>query len=581
MTTQSKAVGAPAPPEEPVSEQRSHRQIMVVIGALMLGMLLAALDQTIVATALPTIAGDLGGLNHLAWVVTAYLLTSTISTPLWGKLGDLYGRKQLFQIAIVIFLIGSALSGLSQTMGELIAFRALQGIGGGGLIVGAMAIVGDVVSPRQRGRYQGYFGGIFALASVAGPLIGGFFTDHATWRWVFYVNLPIGVVALFVIAAVLHLPRIRREHAIDYLGTALMSIGVTAIILLTTWGGSQYAWGSSMIIGLGAAGAAFLVAFVFAERWAKEPLIPLHLFKNEVFSVTSAVGFIVGFGMFGGIVYLPLYLQTVHGASPTMSGLQLLPLMAGVLSMSILSGVLITRTGKYKLFPIIGTGVMALGLYLLSRMSSTTSIGVASVYMLVLGLGLGSVMQVLIIAVQNAVPYRHLGTATSSATFFRSIGGSFGVAVFGGIFNSALIRNLPKYVPPEGLKDVVNGNVASNPAQLAALPPPIHEGFIQAFAHSLDTVFLIGVPIALFAFLLSLILQEVPLRDNPFVGGQEPSPKGPFGDPTQAPSTAEPVASPSVAAPAAGTAAEPAAPAAVGASSSKASDSRTVLTRKH
>ncbi|MGZ4619991.1 MAG: MDR family MFS transporter [Frankiaceae bacterium] len=498
------------PPLAGPAEGRPH--LRLVIAGLMLGMLLAALDQTIVATALPTIAGDLGGLNHLSWVVTAYILGSTISTPLYGKLGDLYGRKRLYQAAILIFLVGSALSGLSQSMGQLIGFRAIQGIGAGGLIVGAQAIIGDVVSPRERGRYIGLFVGVFGLASVAGPLLGGFFTESLTWRWVFYINLPIGAFALFVIAGALRLPRHRTHHRIDYLGAALLALGVTAIILVTTWGGTQYAWDSARIVVLGVAGVAFLVAFVAVERRASEPILPPSLFTNSVFSVTSAIGFIVGFAMFGAIVYLPLFLQTVDGASPTVSGLRTLPLMAGLLVTSVVSGQMIARWGRYKVFPILGTATMTLGLYLLSRMSALTTHWQSSLNMLVLGLGLGLVMQVLVVAVQNAVPYRLLGTATSAATFFRSIGGSFGVAIFGAIFTAALRDNLPKYLPPQALARVPQGNVDFNPEQLKALPAPIHEGFVEAFAHSLQTVFLVGVPFALLAFVLAWFLKEVPLR---------------------------------------------------------------------
>ncbi len=510
------------PPSEQGDEpqQLTHRSILVILSALMLGMLLAALDQTIVATALPTIAGDLGGLNHLSWVVTAYLLTSTISTPLWGKLGDLYGRKKLFQAAIVIFLVGSALSGLSQSMSELIAFRALQGVGAGGLIVGAQAIIGDVVSPRRRGRYMGYFGAVFGVTSIAGPLLGGFFTESLTWRWVFYINLPIGFIALAVVAAVLHLPRKRTDHAVDYWGTALLGGGVTAIILLTTWGGTTYPWGSPVIVSLAVLGAALIGAFCLVERRVPEPLIPLELFTNRVFSVTSMIGFILGFAMFGTIVYLPLYLQTVHGASPTSSGLQLLPLMVGMLGTSVTSGRLISRWGRYKIFPILGMAIMALGIYLLSRMTASTPFVVSALFMFVVGVGLGGVMQVLVIAIQNSVPYRYLGTATSTATFFRSIGGSFGVSVFGAIFNNRLRANLPLYLPAQAISHIGGTNIASNPAQLGTLPPSIHHGFVMAFSHTLETVFLVGVPVVVIGFALTWLLKEVPLRDQPFVSGE-------------------------------------------------------------
>ena len=497
--------------------KEEHRRILVILGALMLGMLLAALDQTIVATALPTIAGDLHGLNHLSWVVTAYLLTSTISTPLWGKLGDLYGRKKLFQAAIVIFLIGSALSGLSGDMAELIGFRALQGIGAGGLMVGAQAIIGDVVSPRQRGRYMGYFGAVFGLSSVIGPLAGGFITQHLSWRWVFYINLPLGIVALAVIAAVLHLPRQRTHHSIDYLGTALLGGAVTAIILLTTWGGTTYAWGSAPIIWLAVAALALIGLFCWVELRAAEPVLPLGLFRISVFSVSSSIGFLVGFVMFGAIIYIPLYLQTVHAATPTSSGLQLLPLVGGMLVTFIISGRLVTRWGRYKIFPVLGTAVMCIGLFLFSLLTPSTSLVVSSLYMVVLGVGIGGVMQVLVVAVQNAVPRSQLGVATSSSTFFRSIGGSFGVAAFGAIFNNRLAASLPKYLPPSALRAVHGSNVSASPAQLDALPPAIHHGYVLAFSDSLHVVFLIGAPIALVAFALTWLLKDLPLRDQAYV----------------------------------------------------------------
>ncbi len=492
-------------------------KVLPVIIALMLGMLLAALDQTIVATALPTISADLGGLNHLAWVVTAYLLTATISTPLWGNLGDLYGRKKLFQGAIIIFLIGSALSGLSSSMAELIGFRAIQGIGGGGLIVGAQAIIGDVVSPRERGKYQGIFGGVFGLASVAGPLLGGFLTQNASWRWVFYINLPIGIIALFVIAATLHLPRSSKKHSIDYLGTIVLGLGIASMILITTWGGTTYSWTSSTILGLGALSLVCIIGFIGIEKKAKEPLLPLSLFSNSSFSLTSIVGFMIGFVMFGAIIYLPTFLQIVFGATPTNSGLELLPLMGGLILTSIISGILITKHGHYKIFPIIGTALMTGGLYLLSLMKATTSLATTMEYMFILGLGLGLVIQVLVLIVQNAVPHSQLGTATSSASFFRSIGGAFGVSVFGAIFNNRLIHNLPKYLPPTVLSHIHKGSVALNPAQLDRLPAPIHNGFTQAFAHSLDIVFLVGVPVALLAFVVTFFIKQLPLRDHSYI----------------------------------------------------------------
>ncbi len=506
--------GAASPVEagEPGDAHLTHRQILIVFSGLMLGMLLAALDQTIVATALPTIVGDLHGLNRLSWVVTAYLLTSTASAPLYGKISDLYGRKRVFQSAILIFLAGSVLSGLSQTMDELVAFRALQGLGAGGLIVLATTIIGDIVPPRERGRYQGYFGAVFGLASVAGPLLGGFLVEGPGWRWIFYVNLPIGAVALVVTSVVLKESMVHRRPSIDFGGAGLMVAGVSALLLVTVWGGNQYPWSSPTIIALAGAGLALIAAFLVREQHAAEPILPLRLFANRVFTVASAMGFIVGVSMFGAIIFLPVYLQLVNGVSPTESGLLLLPLVAGLFTASIGSGQIISRVGRYKVFPIVGTAGVAVGLWLLSHLGVHTSHLVVSLYMVVLGVGIGGVMQVLVLATQNAVDYQDLGVATSLATFFRSLGGAFGTSIFGAILTSRLTHLLPRLLPPGTPAKAVQVALTGSPAALARLSPAAHTGAVVAFVRSLHTVFTVGVPFALAAFVLAALLPEVPLR---------------------------------------------------------------------
>jgi EmrB/QacA subfamily drug resistance transporter len=492
------------------------RALVPVFGALMLGMFLAALDQTIVSTALPTIVGDLGGLNHLSWVVTSYLLASTASAPLYGKLGDMYGRKPVFLAAILIFLAGSMLSGLSQSLTQLVAFRALQGIGAGGLLVGAQAIIADIVSPRERGRYIGLIGSVFGVASVAGPLLGGFLVEAASWRWIFYVNVPIGALAVLVVVLRLHLQTPCQRHSVDYLGAALLTACVSAFILVTTWGGNEYAWGSPVIVGLAATAVVLLAAFIFQERRAAEPVIPLSLFRSRVFRVASALGFVIGLAMFGAIIFIPLFLQLVYGVSPTSSGLRMLPLVGGLLVASILSGRTISRVGRYKAFPIAGTAVTAVGMFLLSRLNADTSPSLASAYMLVLGVGIGLVMQVLVLVVQNDAPPRDVGVATSTATFFRSMGGSLGVALFGAVFASRLTHELAAL--PAAVAARFSGGVNISPAQVHALPAGVRREFVLAFVDALQPVFLVGAGVTALAFLLSFMLPEVPLRATPAPG---------------------------------------------------------------
>jgi EmrB/QacA subfamily drug resistance transporter len=490
---------------EPATSSPAPR-VRLIFGALMLVLLLASLDQTIVSTALPTIVGDLGGLNHLSWVVTAYLLASTVASPVYGKAGDLYGRKRVLQFAIVVFLVGSALCGVAQSMPQLIAFRAVQGLGGGGLMVTALATVGDLVSPRQRGRYQGLFGGVFGVATVLGPLLGGWFVDNLSWRWIFYVNLPLGIVALAVIATAFSPSRQVRRCSIDWLGAVVLGGALSAIVLFTSLGGTTLAWTSRPMLAMLAGAVVLSAAFPFVESRAEEPILPLALFQNRTFRVTSAIGFVVGFALFGSVTFLPLYLQVVKGYSPTKSGLLMTPMMVGVLTTSVLSGNLITKFGRYRVFPIVGTAVAAVGLYLLSRLEADSPIGVAARDMVIVGFGLGLTMQVLVLAAQNSVDYRLLGVATSASTMSRQIGGTVGVAVFGAIFSNRLAHELALRLPGARIP------TSASPEVVRHLPPAIHDAYVGAVASALHPVFLAAAAVMVVGFALSWLLDDVPLR---------------------------------------------------------------------
>jgi EmrB/QacA subfamily drug resistance transporter len=493
--------------------ERSHAEIMVIISALMLALLLAALDQTIVSTALPKIATSLHGLSKYSWVATAYLLTSAVSTPLYGKISDMYGRKKIFQTAIIIFLIGSALCGLSQNMNQLIFFRALQGLGAGGLMTLTFAIIGDVVPPRQRGKYQGYFTAVFAIASIIGPLLGGVLTDDLSWRWVFYVNLPIGIIALSAIATRLHLPVKRSEHKIDYGGSALLALSVVTLLLATVWGGVNYPWASAQIIGLFVTSVISALLFIWRESVAKEPIISLVLFKNAIFRVSTILSLLIGIIMFGAIIFLPEYQQLVRGDSATKSGLMLLPLVGGVMVSSLTAGRLISKFGRYRIFPIIGTLLVVLSFWLFSHVTATTSRVDLGIWMAILGLGIGMVMPVLTLAVQNAVDRKDLGTATSSVVFFRTIGSALGAAVFGAILTNRLTSHLDKAIPG-GHGAAIAKSLQSSASGLTSLPAKTVHLVLTAFAGSFRDVFLLGIPFAIIAFIVSLTLRETPLGES-------------------------------------------------------------------
>ncbi|MGW5334244.1 MDR family MFS transporter [Streptomyces bauhiniae] len=519
MADTQTAKAGQAEPEQPEKQPKSVR---VVLLALMIAMMLAMLDNMIVGTAMPTIVGELGGLEHLSWVVTGYTLATAASTPVWGKIGDMYGRKGAFLGSIVIFLIGSALSGMAQGMGELIAFRAVQGLGAGGLMVGVMAIIGDLIPPRERGKYQGMMAGVMALAMIGGPLVGGTITDNWGWRWTFYINLPLGAVALALVSAVLHLPKKRAKAGIDYLGVVLLTVGITAIVLVTTWGGTEYAWTSARIMELTALGVVSLVGFVFWQTKAAEPVLPLHIFKSLNFTLMSLIGFVTGFVMFGATLFLPLYQQAVQGASATNSGLLLLPMLGAMLVTSMVAGRVTTNSGRYKVFPVAGGVLMIIGLYLMSTMDTETTRVTSGIYMAVVGAGMGCLMQVTMLVAQNSVEMKDMGVASSSATLFRTLGSSFGVAVMGALFNNRVQDVMTERAGALG-KGITEKSAQLDAASLAKLPAAAREAYQHAVSAGTHSAFLLGSAIAVVVLVAAVFVKEVPLRGGPQKPSTEPT----------------------------------------------------------
>ncbi|GHF06975.1 MFS transporter [Streptomyces spiralis] len=503
--------------DAPISETetgpagKQPKSVRVVLLALMIAMMLAMLDNMIVGTAMPTIVGELGGLQHLSWVVTAYTLATAAATPLWGKLGDMYGRKGAFMTSIVIFLAGSALSGMAQNMGELIGFRAIQGLGAGGLMVGVMAIIGDLIPPRERGKYQGMMAGVMALAMIGGPLVGGTITDNWGWRWAFYINLPLGAVALVAVSAVLHLPKKRAQARVDYLGAALLTLGISSIVLVTTWGGTEYAWTSARIMELIAIGVAALVGFVFWQTRAAEPIVPLHIFRSLNFSLMSLIGFITGFVMFGAVLFLPLYQQSVQGASATNSGLLLLPMLGAMLVVSMIAGRVTTNSGRYKVFPIVGSVLMVVGLYLLSLMDTGTTRLTSGLYMAVLGAGMGCLMQITMLVAQNSVQMKDMGVASSSTTLFRTLGSSFGVAIMGALFNHRVQDVMSERAGALGSK-ITEQSAQLDAKHLEMLPAAAREAYQHAVSAGTHSAFLLGAVVGIVALVAAVFVKEVPLK---------------------------------------------------------------------